>query len=299
MRSFRLDLWMTLLILPLMFMAGCSCGDDDDDDDDDDQADDDDGDDDADDDMDDDADDDTGDDDADDDTSDDDTADDDTGDDDTSDDDTGDDDTDTMMLRITPLSPNAPAFDIHFDGEADPTFSNLAYLAEVPYEEFDAGTHAIAITPAGSPIGDAVYTGDVNLPGGTFLSLAIYGVLADLRASVLLDDYSSVESGKVRIRFVHATAGVGEYDLLLVPDAGPNVLLYDDIDLGFISAATEITAQPYTFGFDFSDDLTPEIVIDTPTYLDGEVVNLFALVDSFGAAIVTQYEDSTLTQSRP
>jgi len=140
------------------------------------------------------------------------------------------------QFRIGHFSPNAPAVDIHVNGESlveDVSFGTLSN-----YTDVEAGTYEIDVVPAAG--GDAVLSATLDLDSDMSYSILAINALEDIEALVLTDEQPAVEASDARLRFVH-----------LVPDApavdvwGEGTPLCENVAFGDSSPFATVEADAY------------------------------------------------------
>lgn len=242
--------WMASMVLVLAMSLGVTaCGGDDDDDDDSASMDDD--------------------------TSDDDTGDDDSIDDDAGDDDSGDDDADESFIRVIHLAPMTPAVDVYVNSEIL-AFSDIAFEEGTPYAALPPATYDFQITLTGET-DPALEINDFAMAADTYYTAAAINEAVEILP--LVDDYSDLAEGNIRVRAIHAAAAVGEVDIWLIPDGDDPTPLWENVPFKGVGEYLDVPAVALTIGFDVDDDATPDVIFDIPALTAGTVANVFAVSD--------------------
>ena len=183
-------------------------------------------------------------------------------------------------LRAVHLSPDAPALDV-FWGGAQRLIQGLSFPNGTPYQQVDSGTATFEISPTGATPADSIVRfQDVVLMEDAAYTMVIYDVVATAAGLLLEDDLSSPQSGNIRLRVMHAAAGLGPVDIFNILAAGSPSLLYDNLNVGAAGGAVELPAGTYRLGIDVTNDGVSEHVFALPNLNVGDIVNLFATTDN-------------------
>ncbi|MEF8973279.1 MAG: DUF4397 domain-containing protein [Haloarcula sp.] len=140
------------------------------------------------------------------------------------------------QLRIGHFSPDAPAVDIHVDGE--PLLEGVSFGTLGDYVDVDAGSYDVEIVPAAG--GDAVLSATLDLENGVSYTVLAVNALADIEALVLTDDQPVVDAGDARLRFVHTVPDAPAVDIW----AGDE-MLFENVAFGEGSAFATVDADAY------------------------------------------------------
>jgi len=139
------------------------------------------------------------------------------------------------------------------------------------------------VAPAGTSADDAVLSVEgLELAADTYYTAVAFDELANVSALPLVDDYSGLAEGSIRVRAIHAAAAVGQVDLWHVPESAEATPLWTDVDFGVAGAALDIPAGSYTIGVDVDDDASPDLTFELPELPAGTFVNVFAVNDDAG-----------------
>ena len=144
----------------------------------------------------------------------------------------------TIHIRVAHLSPNAPAVDFcvakQGEGFVGPILKGLsvtgglAYSEVTKYLELDAGQYTARLVAPDAKDCSASLASlpDYSLPNlsdGTYATVAAVGVIGATDATAFtvkpFVDESTVPSGKVALRFVHASPGTPAVDLGILSDS--------------------------------------------------------------------------------
>jgi uncharacterized protein (DUF2141 family) len=203
-------------------------------------------------------------------------------------------------LRAIHLSPDAPAVDIFANGGATAAVTNLVFPAGTGYLELDAGTYTFDVAPKDAGVGASVLqVKDLPLESGKSYTAVAYDAVASIKALALVDDYAGLEAGKIRVRAIHAAAGVGQVDIWNIPAMGDPAALYTDVDFGAVGAYLDLPAGAYTLGIDVDNDGTPDLTFTTPALAAGTVANVFAVKQASAVFLLAQFADGTTARIDP
>ena len=107
---------------------------------------------------------------------------------------------DEASVRVVHASPDAPNVDVWVDGTK--VLTDVPFTAVSDYLPLPAGDHNVQVTATGST--DPVIDADLTLEAGTSYTVAATGLLADITATVLVDDRTPA-SGQSKLRVFHAS----------------------------------------------------------------------------------------------
>ncbi|NMB73561.1 MAG: DUF4397 domain-containing protein [Myxococcales bacterium] len=202
-------------------------------------------------------------------------------------------------VRALHLSPDAPAVDVFLGetaGAEDLTFGNGS-----SYVEVSAGSYDVSISPAGQGKGASVLTvkGIPFAEGKSYTAFA-FDRLSMLKAGVIEDREDGMNSGSIRVRAIHAAAGVGQVDIWNIPSTGSPSALIEDFEFGAVGPDLDLPAGAYTLGFDVDNDAKPDLIFELPELPSGTRANVFAVSDSQGnVALLAQSQDGSVAKIAP
>jgi len=154
---------------------------------------------------------------------------------------------DVAHVRIAQFSVDAPTMDVYIDGMLEVASVDFPVVSD--WMEIPAGTHSIAIAPAGTSAEDAVI-GPINVDfaADSWLTVAAIGLAGNntLDAQVLVEDYSDLNTAEARLSVFHGILGV---DLVNVIANGTTLIG----GLGY----------PGTFGEESDGFETVDVVVNT------------------------------------
>jgi hypothetical protein len=207
---------------------------------------------------------------------------------------------DPARVRVLHLSPDAPSVDVFVDGASEPVVKDLDFPGGTPYLEVPAGTYTFDVAASGESADDAVLSiEDLELSEGASYTAVAYDELDSISALALTDDYSGLAAGNIRVRAVHAAAGVGEVDIWNVTDPGKPAPLYEDLDFGAAGNALDVPAGAYALGIDTNDDAVPDLTFELPELAAGTVANVFAVASEGDVFLLAQLPDGTTVRVDP
>ncbi len=113
----------------------------------------------------------------------------------------------TAYVRVGHFSPDAPAVDVYIDGEV--AVEGAEYPAATGFLELQAGSHEIAIAPAGTSVDDAVIgPADFTFEPDTYTTIAAVGTLEgnSLDVTTFTEPVGDIDADNARVTFLHAVA---------------------------------------------------------------------------------------------
>jgi hypothetical protein len=207
----------------------------------------------------------------------------------------------TAFLRVLHLSPDAPAVDVFVNDGDDPVVADLAFPDGTGYLAVPAASYDIDVAPAGSSADDAVLSvDDLALAANGFYTAVAFDELATITALPVVDDYTGLAAGAIRVRLIHAAAAVGEVDVWNVPDTGDPTPLWTDVGFGVAGTALDLPEGTYTVGVDVDNDASPDLTFELPELDAGSFVNVFAVNDEDGDVfLLAQLRDGSTARIDP
>ena len=200
-------------------------------------------------------------------------------------------------LRVLHLSPEAPNVDVFINGAEPAAVADIPFTTSTGFLKVEARTdYDIDISPASAGLASAVLqVRDLPLDAGQSYTAVAIGGLADLRALALQEDLSEVPAGQIRVRAIHAAAGVGEVDIYALDEAGgTQTAIYENVPFGAAGGYLELPAGAYVLGLDVDDDARVDVLFRTPALAEGTIANLFALSREPGAvSLFAQFPEGT------
>jgi hypothetical protein len=172
-------------------------------------------------------------------------------------------------VRVIHASPDAPAVDVYVDGQK--AISNLAFKEASEWAMLPAGTYDVKVTAAGAT--DAVIQAQLTLAAGKYYSVVATGKLANITPRVIEDDLSISDSGKAKLRIVHASPDAPGVDIAV--KGGPVLVS----NLAFPNASEYLTVDPMTVDVEVRAAGTDTVALAVPglTLEAGKVYAVYAL----------------------
>ena len=141
------------------------------------------------------------------------------------------------QVRIGHFSPNAPKVDVRVDGNT--VLEDVGFRTTSDYLEIDAGSHDIAVMPAGG--GDAVIEATLEFDEDGAYTVLATNELDSIEAKVMADWMETVESTRTRVRFVHAAPDAPTVDVR----TRDGTRLFGSVDFGEASDYADVNAGSY------------------------------------------------------
>lgn len=214
-------------------------------------------------------------------------------------------DPDGAQVRVQHLFPAAGGVDVYatpLGSKADPikVFTNVDFQMSSDFAEVPSGDYKIDVTLTGRPIEEAVLTvPSLGLDEGMDYT-AVAWDNGGIAALPLVDDLTAPDAGNIRIRAIHAAAGVGEVDIWNVTDLSNPSPLWVDLGTGMAGDYLEVPAAAYTLGFDLDNDMMVDIFVEVPALPAGSIINAYASLDGSGAFyILAQLQEGTTATVDP
>ncbi|GEM_PF-220334 len=202
-------------------------------------------------------------------------------------------------IRVLHLSPDAPAVDVWVN-QAAAAVQGLAFPDGTTYLDVDAGEYRFDVVPSGGLIGESALDVTLNLEAGVSYTAVAVNEVTKLQALALVDDYSGLADGNIRVRAIHAAPAVGDVDIWVIPSEGAPSILYENVPFGAVAEYVDLPSAAYTLGFDVDNDATPDVIFEIPQLPAGTVANVFATNDASHAVFLrAQLNDSSLVTITP
>lgn len=143
------------------------------------------------------------------------------------------------FVKILHASPGAPAVDIYIDDKI--SVEDLAFSEATEYLPLLAGTYNIKVYAAGTTDNPVINT-NVELPGGTRLTVAAIGNLDDIRLLPIPEDIKPSTMQGAFIRVAHLSPDAPAVDVTL-----PNgTVVFQDVEFGEVTDYVNIPRGVYT-----------------------------------------------------
>ncbi|MCA9582589.1 MAG: DUF4397 domain-containing protein, partial [Myxococcales bacterium] len=157
------------------------------------------------------------------------------------------------------------------------------------YAELPAGEYDFDVALEGGAAADSVLAvDDVELVAGKDYTVAAWGTTLENLAAILLEDDNSDTDGNVRIRAIHAAAGVGEVDVWSITNPAAPAPLFVDLDTGDVGDALELPTGDYTVGIDADNDGVVDFGFDLPPLTTAANINAYAVINDGNVTLYAQ-----------
>jgi hypothetical protein len=177
--------------------------------------------------------------------------------------------TSDAWVRVLHGSPDAPAVDVYVNGTK--AFSNLAFKSVTDWAKLPAGSYDVKVTAAGAT--DAVIQATLPLEGGKYYTVVAVGKLADIKAEVVMDNLSAIESGKARLRVFHGSPDAPAVDVAVT--GGPVLVS----NLSFPNASDNLDVAAGTYDVEVRPAGTTTAALSAPgvSLQEGKLYTVYAL----------------------
>lgn len=173
-------------------------------------------------------------------------------------------------VRVVHTSYDAPAVDVRVDGAV--AISGLSYGESSGYAEVTSGTRNIKVSPAGSPT-PVVIEADLTVAENKEYTVYAVNTLASIEA-IVSEDNRTPNSGKAKVRFLHASPDAPAVDIKLNNGSGPAV--FSNASFKDITSYIEVDAGSYRFVATPSGSTAEVIVFDPIAVQNGQVYTVIA-----------------------
>jgi hypothetical protein len=194
---------------------------------------------------------------------------------------------DNAMVRVVHASPDAPNVDVWVDGET--VLTDVPFTAVSDYLSVPAGTYSIAVSATGDT-DPVIGPLDLTFEAGTATTIAAYGFVADITATVFSDDIE-IADGQAKLRAIHLSPSApADVDIAL---QGGDVVVPG---LSYPEASGYLTLDPGDYPLEIraagetDAALQFEVTLEANTNYtafamdDGEGVQIVAAIDAEGMA---------------
>lgn len=114
-------------------------------------------------------------------------------------------------VRIVHASPGAPNVDVLVDGQ--PVVQDLAFGSATDYFPLPDGDHKVQVVPTGQTADSALIDTDLNVDAGDAYLFVAMNRLNEIEGKVFDVNVDDVETGKARVRAIHASPDAGEVSI--------------------------------------------------------------------------------------
>jgi hypothetical protein len=143
----------------------------------------------------------------------------------------------TAKVRVVHASPDAPAVDVWVNGTK--TLTNVPFFTASDYLDLPAGSYDIQVVPTGATEPKVIDAKGVTVEAGKAYTIAATGKLADIKATVLVDNLTAPAAGQAHVRVIHFSPDAPAVDIrvkggdaLLSNLAFPNATAYTPVPAG-------------------------------------------------------------------
>lgn len=203
-----------------------------------------------------------------------------------------------MGIRVLHLSADAPNVDVFVDGEG-PAVQDLPFGSGTDVLELPAGTVDLQISATGASASSAVLTlDDVQLEEDRQYTAVAFGNLNALAGKVIEDSTQGLASNQVRVRVVHAAAGVGAVDVYATGSIG-DATIAENLFFGSAAQPLDVPAEAFVAGIDVDNDGNADLLYNVPALTPGSNVNVYAVADASGVFLLAQLPGATTVRIDP
>lgn len=151
-------------------------------------------------------------------------------------------------VRVVHASPGAPNVDVLVDGQV--VVQDLAFGAATDYLPLAGGDHKVQVVPTGQPADAAVIDTDLNVDSGDAYIFVAVNRLNEIEGEVYNVNLDSLDSGKARVRVIHASPDAGNVDVSVT--GGDE--LFGDVEFRSATDYTDVDAGSYNLDVKGEDD---------------------------------------------
>jgi hypothetical protein len=202
------------------------------------------------------------------------------------------------LLRVAHFSSGTPSLDVYINNELS-SFDDLNFPELSPWTAIPSGTISLAVTLEDEPLENAVIPPtELALAVDSYTTVAIIGTLANgtLEARALLEDYSELAPGYVRVNFLNAHPGLGPVNV----QTTEGEVFLDQLGYpGFFGSNTgfnQFIVENGTYDVQVVQSETGETVFDLPATNLFEGRNYFISVIVANPPFVLTFSDVQETQ---
>jgi hypothetical protein len=182
------------------------------------------------------------------------------------------------MVRVAHFSPDAPAVDIYVD--SNKVLSGVKYPTVSKYLEVPAGSHELAVRPAGAAASsDPVIKATAQVKAGAAYTVAAVGALADIQGKIFPDDLSAPATGKAKVRVIHAAPEVPAVDVAV--KGGPT--LFEGVK--FPSATDYAEVGPATYPIQVKAAGKDDVLLEASLPVKAGTIYSVAAIGGAGKAV--------------
>ncbi|QLD11807.1 DUF4397 domain-containing protein [Microbacterium oleivorans] len=198
--------------------------------------------------------------------------------------------------RVAHLSPDTKSVDVQMTALAGGAvvyeLDDVAYGAVSSYIPLAEGTYVVSMVPSdAADDAEPIVQQSVDVAAGGPVTVAAYGVNADLQTVVFEDDLSAPAAGEARVRVIQAST----VEPTVSVDTAQGRPIARDVPTGSATDYAAVGAGSWNLELAGADDVSTATV-DLPA---GSVSTLFVLDTSSGALTATAVTDSATLADMP
>lgn len=198
--------------------------------------------------------------------------------------------------RVAHLSPDTKSVDVQMTALAGGAvvyeLDDVAYGAVSSYIPLAEGTYVVSMVPSdAADDAEPIVQQSVDVAAGGPVTVAAYGVNADLQTVVFEDDLSAPAAGEARVRVIQAST----VEPTVSVDTVQGRPIARDVPTGSATDYAAVAAGSWNLELAGADDVSTAAV-DLPA---GSVSTLFVLDTSSGALTATAVTDSATLADMP
>jgi hypothetical protein len=188
----------------------------------------------------------------------------------------------TSRLRVVHLSPDASAMDV-FVGDTR-EFTNVTFAVPTDYQDVATGTQTLRFVATGDTT--TLGSGDEELELSQSYTLLATGFADAVTPLLLSDTTDAPESGKIRVRIVHASPSTGAVDVYVGdPTDDISTVTPTLSNVSFGDASNYLTLDEGTYRIRLAAVGDTEAVLDEEITLSEGAVRTIIARDAVGGGV--------------
>jgi hypothetical protein len=165
---------------------------------------------------------------------------------------------DQSLVRIAYVSPDAAGADVYIDSVR--TLSNVSYKTVSAYVAVTAGSHTVAVRPAGSNASATPWAQVSQVfSASAYYTVAVGGRFGQLQATAFQDQFPAPSNGQAVARFIHMAPDVPAVDVVV--KGGP--VLFSNIS--FLQASAYKSLPSGTYDLQLLATGTSQVLFTAPS----------------------------------
>ena len=190
---------------------------------------------------------------------------------------------DESRVRVLHASPDAPAVDVHLDGEPVSALTDVPFGAISDYLTIPAGSHQIEVFATGtteSPVIDA----EVDFETDSAYTIAATNAVAEIEAQVVVDAPSTPEADSAQVRVVHLSADAPAVDVAVDGTAPADAIVKN---LSYPDPTDYVTIPPDSYDLEvrLAGTETVALQLDPVDVRAGVAYSVFAIGSAADPAV--------------